>query len=90
MKVQHLPSRPTNYGDSIVNADTEDLMARFSEALQPLGMSDPSNLAPKDRPRRLSASHLNELAWAAARFTTAGLTTIVVHLAALKYIFWLG
>lgn len=73
-----------------MNADTENLVARFSEALQPLGMTDSSNLLPRDRLRRLSASHLNELAWAAARFTTAGLTTVVVHLAALRYIFWLG
>jgi hypothetical protein len=73
-----------------VNANTENLLARFSEALRPLGMPDSSDLPPRDRPRRLSASHLNALAWTAGRFITAALTTIVVHLAALKYIFWLG
>jgi hypothetical protein len=80
----------TNYGGSIVKADTENLMARFSEALRPLGMPDPPSLAREEGPRRLSASHLNELACAAVRFTTAGLATVVIHLAALKCIFWLG
>jgi hypothetical protein len=73
-----------------VKADTENLMARFSEALRPLGMSDSPSWAREEAPRRLSASHLNELAWAGARLTIAGLATVVIHLAALKYIFWLS
>jgi len=73
-----------------VKADTENLMARFSEALRPIGMSDSPSLAREKAPGRSSASHLNELAWTAARLSTAGLTTVVIHLAALKYIFWLG
>jgi hypothetical protein len=53
-------------------------------------MSDSPSWAREEAPRRLSASHLNELAWAGARLTIAGLATVVIHLAALKYIFWLS
>jgi hypothetical protein len=73
-----------------VKTDTESLMAHFSEALRPIGMSNSQSRAREEGPRRLSASRLNELAWAAARLTTAGLATVVINLAALKYIFRLG
>ena len=73
-----------------MKTDTRDLLARFSEALRPLGMPDSLDLALEERRECSSASQLDELAWSVARFTTAALATVVIHLAALKYIFWLG
>jgi hypothetical protein len=79
-----------NQGTSAMNTDTESL-ARFSEALAPLGMSDSSKSpALGERERRSPVSRLNDFAWAAARLITATSLTVALYIVALKYVFVLN
>lgn len=70
--------------------NTENPMARFAEALAPLGMPDPQSPPGKDCRRPAQMSRLKNFAWGALRLITINSMIVGVHLAALRYMFLLN